>query len=99
MNPRAELRDIIKRIARAAVPQLKLAGQVGYIASRITRESGREVGAGTVKDWWYALDDDDRTVDSRHMDWARSRDRVLGVANDNRVMRPGSAEALSGWAA
>jgi hypothetical protein len=33
------------------------------------------------------------------MDWARSRDRVLGVANDNRVMRPGSAEALIGWAA
>lgn len=94
MTPRAELRDIIKRIARAAVPHLKLAGQVGYIASRITRESGKEVGAGTVKDWWYALDSDDRTVDSRHMDWARSRDRVLGVANDNRVMRPGSAEAL-----
>ena len=87
MTPRAELRDIIKRIARAAVPHLKLAGQVGYIASRITRESGKEVGAGTVKDWWYALDDDDRTVDSRHMDWARSRDRVLGVANDNAAGR------------
>lgn len=86
MTPRAELRDIIKRIARAAVPHLKLAGQVGYIASRITRESGKEVGAGTVKDWWYALDNDDRTVDSRHMDWARSRDRTM-AANDNAAGR------------
>ena len=92
MTPRSELRDIIKRIARAAVPHLKLAGQVGYIASRITRESGKEVGAGTVKDWWYALDDDDRVVDSRHMDWARSRDRVYGVANDNQARLPWLSE-------
>ena len=99
MNPRAELRDIIKRIAKAAVPHLKLAGQVGYIASRITRESGKEVGAGTVKDWWYALDGDDRGVDSRHMDWARAKDRQYGVANDNAPGRAGgyhpcSAEAV-----
>jgi hypothetical protein len=94
MNPRAELRDMLKRITGATVPHLKLPDQLKYLARRISAESGLAVGAGTVKDWLYALDDDARRVDSRHMDWARSRDRVLGVANDNRVMRPGSAEAV-----
>jgi hypothetical protein len=99
MNPRAELRDRLTRIAAATVPHLKVPGRIQYLARRISDESGLAVGAGTVKDWLYALDSDDRRVDSRHMDWARSRDRVLGVANDNRVMRPGNAEAVIGWAA
>ena len=87
MTPRAELRDMIHRIAFRLVPEMKRDGQIGYLASRITRESGKEVGAGTVKDWWYALDDDDRGVDSRHMDWARARDRQM-AANDNLVRLP-----------
>ena len=94
MTPRAEIRSIIKRLAFASVPHLPRELQISYVASVISREASLPASAGLVKNWWYALDDDDRTVDSRHMDWARSRDRVLGVANDNRVVRPGSAEAV-----
>lgn len=82
MNPRAELRDMLKRISRVTVPHLKLPDQLKYLARRISAESGLAVGAGTVKDWLYALDDDSRRVDSRHMDWARARDRSIH-ANDN----------------
>lgn len=82
MTPRAHLRDMLHRIAAADVPHLKRDGKIGYLASIITAQSGKEVGAGTVKDWWYALDDDERGVDSRHMDWARAKDRSIH-ANDN----------------
>lgn len=82
MTPRALLRDMLHRIAAADVPHLKRDGKIGYLASIITAQSGKEVGAGTVKDWWYATDDDERGVDSRHMDWARARDRSM-AANDN----------------
>jgi hypothetical protein len=82
MNPRAELRDRLTRIAAATVPHLKVPGRIQYLARRISAESGLAVGAGTVKDWLYALDSDDRRVDSRHMDWARARDRSM-AANDN----------------
>lgn len=75
---------MLHRIAAADVPHLKRDGKIGYLASIITAQSGKEVGAGTVKDWWYALDDDERGVDSRHMDWARARDRSM-AANDNRI--------------
>jgi hypothetical protein len=82
MTPRAELRDRIERIAARHVPHLKVPEQLKYLARRISEESGLAVGAGTVKDWLYALDTDDRRVDSRHMDWARARDRSM-AANDN----------------
>ena len=96
MTPRAELRAILRRIAAANVPHLKRDGKIGYLASVISAQSGKEIGAGTVRDIWYALDDDSRSVDSRHMDWARARDRQYGVANDNSARRyhPGSAEAV-----
>lgn len=87
MTPRSELRDRIHRIAIHVAPGLKLSRQITAIANLITAQSGKEVGAGTVKDWWYALDDDDRTVDSRHMDWARQRDRSM-AANDNGYRLP-----------
>lgn len=100
MTPRAELRTIIKRLAFASVPHLPRELQIDYVARVISREAALPVSAGLVKNWWYALDADDRTVDSRHMDWARARSRTLGVANDNAwVMRPGSAEAVTRWAA
>jgi AAA+ superfamily predicted ATPase len=99
MNPRAELRDMLKRIMGATVPHLKVPEQLKYLAKRISAESGLDVGAGTIKDWLYALDDDARRVDSRHMDWARAKDRQYGVANDNAPSRAGgwspcSAEAV-----
>lgn len=86
MNPRAELRDMLKRIMGATVPHLKLPEQLKYLAKRISAESGLAVGAGTIKDWLYALDDDARRVDSRHMDWARARARTMS-ANDNQPVR------------
>lgn len=92
--PRAEIKAIVKRLAFASVPHLPRELQIDYVARVISREAALPASPGLVKNWWYALDDDARTVDSRHMDWARSRDRVLGVANDNRVMRPSSAEAV-----
>lgn len=84
MTPRAELRDMLRRIAAASVPHLKRDGKIGYLASMISAQSGKEIGAGTVRDLWYSTDDDARTVDSRHMDWARARSRTMS-ANDNRV--------------
>lgn len=82
MTPRSQLRDMLHRIAAASVPHLKRDGKLGFLASAISAQSGKAVGVGTVRDWWYATDDDDRTVDSRHMDWARARDRSM-AANDN----------------
>lgn len=99
MTPRAQLRDMLHRIASASVPHLKRDGKLGYLAAVISAQSGKAIGIGTVRDLWYATDDDERGVDSRHMDWARSRDRQI-CANDNiRAARPCSAEAVSGWAA
>ena len=84
MTPRAEIRDMLRRIAAASVPHLGHAGQISYLASKMSAQSGRPIGTGTVKDFWYALDDDERRVDSRHMDWARSRDpKRSAAANDN----------------
>ena len=97
MNPRTELRTIIKSLAFASVPHLPRELQIDYVARVISREAALPVSAGLVKNWWYALDDDARTVDSRHMDWARARDRQYGIANDNSASRrcsPGSAEAV-----
>lgn len=84
--PRLELKSIIKRLAFASVPHLPRELQIDWIASKISREASKPVEPGTVKNWWYAQDDDDRVVDSRHMDWARSRDRAF-AANDNRAAR------------
>jgi len=83
VTPRAEIRNIVRRLAMAVVPHLPRESQINYVASTISREAAKSAAPGLVKDWWYALDDDDRVVDSRHMDWARARSRTLGVANDN----------------
>lgn len=88
---------MLRRIANAAVPHLKRDGKIGYLVSMISAQSGKEIGAGTVRDIWYALDDDSRSVDSRHMDWARARDRSM-AANDNSragAWNPCSAEAVN----
>jgi hypothetical protein len=98
MMPRAEIRDVIRRLAMAVVPHLPRESQINFVASTISRESAKPVGAGTVKDWWYALDSDDRTVDSRHMDWARSRSRTMS-ANDNQPVRLPCLSEVIGWAA
>lgn len=82
MNPRPEMQRIIKRMAFAAVPHLPREHQIIWLAAKISREASKPVSAATVKDWWYCADDDARTVDSRHMDWARARDRAI-AANDN----------------
>jgi hypothetical protein len=82
MLPRAEIRDIIRRIAMSVVPHLPRTSQINFMASMITRESAKPIAPGLVRDLWYALDDDSRSVDSRHMDWARARDRST-AANDN----------------
>lgn len=87
MTPRAELRDRLSRIVARHVPHLKVQDQLRYLAKRISAESGLPVGAGTVKDWLYAQDDDARRVDSRHMDWARTASRSI-AANDNRYGLP-----------
>lgn len=86
MTPRAELRTIIKRLAFASVPHLPRELQIDYVARVISREAALPVSAGLVKNWWYSTDDDDRTVDSRHMDWARARSRTMS-ANDNSARR------------
>jgi hypothetical protein len=85
MNPRAELRDRLHRIGYSVAPHMSQLRRITLIAALITQDSGKEVGAGTVKDWWYATDDDERTVDSRHMDWARAKSRQI-VANDNHCL-------------
>ncbi|MGV8950108.1 MAG: hypothetical protein ACOH2M_03320 [Cypionkella sp.] len=98
MNPRATLRDMLHRIAAADVPHLKRDGKIGYLAALITAQSGKEIGAGTVKDIWYALDDDERVVDSRHMDWARARSRQLAGNDNQQVCLPAAAQ-VTRWAA
>jgi hypothetical protein len=92
--PRIEMREMLRRIAITAVPHLSAEQQAFWFARKMSAESGRPVSSATIVRWRNAQHDDLGGVDSRHMDWARSRDRVLGVANDNRVMRPGSAEAV-----
>jgi hypothetical protein len=98
VTPRAELRDRIERIAARHVPHLKVPDQLKYLARIISAESGLSVGAGTVKDWLYALDDDARRVDSRHMDWARARSRTMS-ANDNAQVRLPRRSEVTRWAA
>lgn len=83
--PRVEMRAHLHNIAKRVAPGLKLLDQLTIIARLCSQESGLEVGRGTVKDWWFSLDDDARRVDSRHMDWARARARSIS-ANDNRIM-------------
>lgn len=82
MNPRAELRDRLHRIGYAIAPHMSQLRRIALIAALMSQDSGKPVGPGTVKDFWYALDDDARSVDSRHMDWARARSRAM-AANDN----------------
>lgn len=86
-RPRIEIQPMVRRIAFASVPHLPRGLQLVWLAERITRETGEPVSVSTVKRWWHAQDDDNGSVDSRHMDWARSRDRQF-AANDNRVRLP-----------
>jgi len=82
--PRLEIQPILKRIAFAHVPHLPRLLQYAWLAERISRETGEPVSAGTVKRWWNADRYDNGSVDSRHMDWARSRDpKRSAAANDN----------------
>lgn len=97
--PRIEMREMLRRIAITAVPHLSAEQQAFWFARKMSAESGRPVSSATIVRWRNAQHNDLGGVDSRHMDWARSRDRVLGVANDNQVIRPGNAEAVTGWAA
>lgn len=94
-NPRHEMQSVVKRIAFASVPHLPRELQAEWLASKISRESGKPVSSGTVRRWWDAQSDDPGSVDSRHMDWARARSRTMS-ANDNgfRAGRPCSAEAV-----
>lgn len=94
MTPRAELRAIIRRMAFAAVPHLPRELQIDYVARVVSREADLPASAGLVKNWWYALDDDERGVDSRHMDWARARDRSIHANDNARGRLPCSAEAV-----
>lgn len=96
--PRIEMREMLRRIAITAIPHLSAEQQAFWFARKMSAESGRPVSSATIVRWRNAQHDDDGGVDSRHMDWARARSRTLGVANDNQVMRPGSAEAVR-WAA
>lgn len=85
--PRLAMKPMIRRIAFASVPHLPRLLQYAWLAERITRETGEPVSAGTIKRWWNADQHDNGSVDSRHMDWARARDRTL-ASNDNQVRLP-----------
>jgi hypothetical protein len=92
--PRIEMRAMLRKIAVTVIPHLSDEQKAFWFARKMSTESGRVVSAGTIIRWWNAQHDDEGGVDSRHMDWARARDRQI-CANDNaRVMRPGSAEAV-----
>lgn len=100
--PRIEMRDRLRKIASATVPHLSADQQAYWLARKMSAESGRPVSVGTIVRWRNAHHDDLGGVDSRHMDWARAKDRQYGVANDNiagRVSRPCSSEVVTGWAA
>lgn len=84
--PRLEMQAMVKRIAFACVPHLSQELQAAWLARKISSESGRAVSPGTITRWWNAQRDDEGGVDSRHMDWARSRSRTMS-ANDNALRR------------
>lgn len=99
LPPRLEIQPMIRRIAFASVPHLPRGLQLEWLASRISSDTGEPVSARTIKRWWHADEYDNGSVDSRHMDWARAKDRQYGVANDNAPGRAGgyhpcSAEAV-----
>lgn len=92
--PRIEMRERLRKIATASVPHLSADQQAFWLARKMSAESGRPVSVGTIVRWRNAQHDDLGGVDSRHMDWARARDRSM-AANDNSWSRhPCSAEAV-----
>ena len=84
--PRIEMRDRLRKIASAIIPHLSADQQAYWLARNMSAESGRPVSVGTIVRWRNAKHDDLGGVDSRHMDWARARSRVLS-ANDNALVR------------
>ncbi len=86
--PRLEMRDRLRNIVTASVPHLSAEQQAYWLARKISAESGKPVSVGTIVRWRNARHDDLGTVDSRHMDWARSKDRSI-AANDNRRIAGG----------
>lgn len=93
-RPRLEMQPMIRRIAFASVPHLPRGLQFAWLAERITRETGEPVSAGTVKRWWNADEYDNGSVDSRHMDWARARDRQMAPNENSWSRHPCSADAV-----
>jgi hypothetical protein len=81
-SPRREMREMLRRIATASVPHLSADQQAFWLARKMSAESGRPVSSATIVRWRNAQHNDLGGVDSRHMDWARSRDRTM-AANDN----------------
>lgn len=93
--PRMEMRDRLRSIAAASVPHMSADQQAYWLARKMSTDTGRPVSVGTIVRWRNAQHDDLGGVDSRHMDWARARDRQI-CANDNiRASRPCSAEAVT----
>lgn len=86
--PRIEMRDHLRSIALKAIPHLSDEQKAFWLARKMSAESGRPVSSGTIVRWWNAQHDDLGGVDSRHMDWARARDRSM-AANDNAWSRAG----------
>lgn len=84
--PRVEVQGIIQGLVFRSVPHLTRELQLGWLADLITRESGLPISVSTLRRWWDAKPDDRSGIDSRHMDWARARDRSMG-ANDNQPVR------------
>lgn len=79
--PRIEMRERLRKIATASVPHMSADQQAYWLARKMSAESGRPVSVGTIVRWRNAQHDDLGGVDSRHMDWARAKDRHY--ANDN----------------
>lgn len=84
--PRIEMREMLRKIATASVPHLSADQQAFWLARKMSAESGRPVSSATIVRWRNAQHDDLGGVDSRHMDWARSRMRTMS-ANDNSASR------------
>lgn len=92
--PRMEMRERLRSIANASVPHMSADQQAFWLARKMSADTGRPVSVGTIVRWRNAQHDDLGAVDSRHMDWARARDRA-NAANDNAwVLRPQSSEAV-----
>jgi len=89
-----EVQSVIRQVVYRAVPHLTRELQLDWLARVITEESGEPVSASTLRRWWDARPDDRSGIDSRHMDWARSRSRQM-AANDNLVRLPCASNLIA----